>query len=440
MAVSTIRRTVLGICRVGVTAARARHLDASIGRPAHVAGGVAWARPGATVPAGCEYALARRGPPARGDVAGPARPRSARGGEQKCPARPAQCFCVEWWILDAGGLHVLGQSGDEVRMQVSMPTDEHGFFGRQCPSCSQLFRVDADDYEALPDDLELWCVYCGHHGEHSDFITQQQLDRATRAVEDWAMQSIGNVLDRSLRGLSTPRPRSGFGIQISHRSTPFYPQPLPGINEERLIRIRSCAACALRYAVFGELRYCPGCGPLPANVIALDAIAAETARLDALTHLPSDAAATLREQGVFTRIWVDTLENLVGILETLASATFHAAVPNAAQRVTGKGNIFQRLDGTADLFIDAGYADLRTVLDAATWQRLRQVWATRHLFTHNDGIVDDKYLAVVPISHAARGQRLVVTEQLTRQAITDTEQLCTAIAGLARSTPTAPTP
>jgi hypothetical protein len=113
-------------------------------------------------------------------------------------------------------------------MQVSMPADELGFFGRECPSCSQLFRVDADDYEALPDDIQLRCVYCGHHGEHSDFITRQQLDRAMRAVEDWARQSIGRRLDHSLRRLSTPRPRSGFGIQ---RSTPFYPQPLPGIYE-----------------------------------------------------------------------------------------------------------------------------------------------------------------------------------------------------------------
>jgi hypothetical protein len=34
-----------------------------------------------------------------------------------------------------------------------------------------------------------------------------------------------------------------------------FPQPLPGIDEERLIRVRQCAGCALRYAVFGEHRY-----------------------------------------------------------------------------------------------------------------------------------------------------------------------------------------
>lgn len=169
---------------------------------------------------------------------------------------------------------------------------------------------------------------------------------------------------------------------------------------------------------------------LPADVVALDAIAAETARLGGLAQLPADAAATLREQGVFNRIWVDTLENLVGAVEILASAVFHAAVPDAVQRVKGKGNIFQRLDPTADLFVDAGCPDLRQVVDAATWQRLLQVWATRHLFTHNDGVVDDTYLTTVPASTARRGQRLTVTEAQTRQAIADAHQLCTALAVL----------
>jgi len=274
------------------------------------------------------------------------------------------------------GVRIVDQDSDGVRMSVSTPTDEHGFFGRQCPSCSQLFRIDSDDYEALPDDIDLWCVYCGHRDADSEFITDQQLERAKRAVGDWAVQSFGQRLDRSLRRLSTPAPRSGFGIKVSYRSTPFYPQALPGIDEERLIRIRRCAGCALRYAVFGEHRHCPACGPLPADVVALDALSAETARLDGLAQLPAEAAATLREQGVFSRIWVDTLENLVGVVETFAKAVFHAAVSDAVQRVKGKGNIFQRLDDAADLFVAAGYTDLRTALDAPTWQRLREVWAT----------------------------------------------------------------
>jgi hypothetical protein len=127
---------------------------------------------------------------------------------------------------------------------------------------------------------------------------------------------------------------------------------------------------------------------------------------------------------------VDTLENLVGVVETLAAAVFHAAAPDAAARVKGKGNVFQRLDDTADLFTAAGYPELRTLLDAATWQRLQEVWATRHLYTHNDGVVDSKYLAKVPSCPARLGQRLTITETMCRRAITDTGALCRAIAAL----------
>ncbi|MEU8007899.1 hypothetical protein AB0B66_42650 [Catellatospora sp. NPDC049111] len=266
-------------------------------------------------------------------------------------------------------------------------------------------------------------------------MTQQQLDRVTRAAEDLGAQIVGQALDRAFGRFASPRRssrRSGFGIDInfSYRSEPFYPVPLPGIDEEKLIRIRTCAGCSLRYAVFGEHRFCPVCGRLPAMVVAMDALGAETTRLDGLAQLPAQVAASLREQGVFTRLWVDTLENLVSVVETLGSAVFRDAVQDAEQRLNGKGNIFQRLDHTAVLFVDAGYPDLRTVVAPACWQRLVEFRAARHVFTHNDGLVDAKYLAKVPASMAKVGQRLTITEDVCRQAITDTDALCHALTAL----------
>lgn len=330
------------------------------------------------------------------------------------------------------GAKITRHDGNDIEMRITMPVDDDGFFGRQCPDCTQLFRVNSEDYDPLPDDLQLWCVYCGHHTDHSDFLTQQQRERAERAVGDLGVQLIGRALDDSLGRLARGR-RSRSPIKITYRSTPFYPQPLPGIDEERLIRERRCTRCDVRYAVFGEHRYCPVCGPLPPDVVALDALTAETARLDALDLLPADVASDLREQGVFTRIWVDTLKSLVGVVESLASATFQSAVADAAQRVHGKGNVFQRPDDFADQFATAGYQDLRAAVGSATWQRIRQVWATRHVFTHNDGFVDERYLAKVTASTAVIGQRLSITERFCRQAIADTRELCLAIASLTTS-------
>ncbi|MEV6021766.1 hypothetical protein [Streptomyces sp. NPDC052036] len=330
----------------------------------------------------------------------------------------------------ADGAELVGSQGDSFEMRVSIPSDDNGFFGRQCPECSLVFRMDVQQYEALPDNLALWCVYCGHHAEHSEFMTEQQRDRIMRAAGDFAMQMVSQELDKMFGGLA--RSSRGSSISFSYRSQPFYPRPLPGIDEEQLVRVRTCAGCQNNYAVFGEHRYCPVCGQLPAASVAFDALQADTARLNALEALPTDAKALLREQGVFTRNWVDTVENVVGVVEALASSLFRAAVPNAASLLNGKGAIFQRLDHMADLIVTAGFPDLRTALGSQTWQRLLETWAARHVFTHNDGIVDEKYLIKVPGSSAQIGQRLVLTETMCRSALNDAKALCETLVDVLR--------
>jgi len=59
-----------------------------------------------------------------------------------------------------------------------------------------------------------------------------------------------------LSELARPAQRYGWGIGVTVRVDPYFPRPLPGVSEEELMRVRMCAACAVRYAVFGEHRFC----------------------------------------------------------------------------------------------------------------------------------------------------------------------------------------
>ncbi|MFJ8062960.1 hypothetical protein [Streptomyces sp. NPDC096142] len=326
---------------------------------------------------------------------------------------------------------VVSHHGDEFQIDVSMPLDEDGYLGRQCPECSMSFRMNGEDYKALLDKLELWCVYCGQHQAHSEFMTDQQRERMLRAAGDLGTQIVSQALGDVFRGFSRGSSHpSSVSLSISYKEKPYYPRPLPGIDEERLARVRTCAGCQVRYAVFDEHRFCPVCGLLPAVLVAFDALQAETARLNALNAVPNEAKAVLREQGVYTRSWVDTIENVVGVVEGLASSVFKAAVTDAADRLRGKGNVFQRLDDMADLFVATGYGDVRGILGPESWQRLVETWAARHVFTHNDGIVDEKYLRKVPTSSAQVGRRLVISEASCRRAVEDSTSLCTALAEL----------
>lgn len=309
--------------------------------------------------------------------------------------------------------------------EVSISSDEEGHIGRQCPDCRQIFRVHVDDYDDLPDDLQLWCVYCGHHEDHSEFITDQQLNRVERVAEDYALQMVHETLDRSFGRLA--RRSRNSPISISYEPERFHPRPLPGVYEENMVRERRCQTCALRYAVFGEHRFCPVCGPLAPPVVASDAIAAETTRLDALTEIPESTLAELREQGVLDRAYADTIKNLVGIVETLAEAVFRSRVGTAEDALRRKGKIFQRLDDMADLFSNHNLTDLRDRL-RDDWPNLQSAWAVRHVLTHNDGIVDDKYLDADPTPTLRLGQRLRVSSVQAHQAIAVVTKLCSTLA------------
>lgn len=307
--------------------------------------------------------------------------------------------------------------------RVSIPSDGEGYFGRQCPSCRQMFRMHDGDYDGLPDDLILTCPYCGHVDDHSEYITEQQRDRVMRVAHDAAAQMISEAF----QGLNARR--SSFrenGVSITFRTHPFYPSPLPGINEESLIRERQCPTCGVRYAVFGEHRFCPVSGLLGPHEIAADGLSAEEAKLAALSSIPTDLVPALREQGVFERINVDVVGRVVAIVEECASFVFRKRVESFEAILKGKGNIFQRLDDTAALFQAQLGVDLRSI-PGVHWPDLLRLWAARHVHTHAGGLVDDRYLKAMPDTGLAIGQRVVVTDSDARRSIEQARLLCAAM-------------
>lgn len=329
-------------------------------------------------------------------------------------------------VRTASGASFNGRdSSGDASFTVSIPVDDEGYFGRECPACDRTFRMHSGDYKALPNDLVLTCPYCGHQADHSEFMTQQQKERVMRVAQDYGAQLVSQMLDKSFGSLARSTRNNSF-VRVSYRSTPFFPEPLPGINEERLIRERTCPTCEVRYAVFGEHRFCPVSGPLDPADIGRDALAAETAKLNAMSEIQEPQRSTLREQGVLDRVAVDTLGRVVGVVETLAASQFNALVPDAAAILKGKGNVFQRLDDLSDLFAGHLGIDVRT-LEGVDWSTLKRLWAARHAYVHADGLVDEKYLKAVPSSLLKLGQRVVITETDARTAVAQAAALVDAI-------------
>ncbi|MGW7364133.1 hypothetical protein ACWGI8_12070 [Streptomyces sp. NPDC054841] len=109
------------------------------------------------------------------------------------------------------GAKITDRQGDQYKVSVRMPFDTDGFFGRQCPQCAMLFRVNGDDYEALPEEIQLWCVYCGHSAHHTEFWTDQQRERAMEAGAYAYMRRVRDPLCGLRRASLLPEMRTAAG-------------------------------------------------------------------------------------------------------------------------------------------------------------------------------------------------------------------------------------
>jgi hypothetical protein len=325
------------------------------------------------------------------------------------------------------GSEIVSIEGDLVHFNVTIPPDDSGYFGRECPSCERIFRMHVQDFRALPEDQQLTCPYCTAADVHSKFYTKQQVERVRGAAQAYAIQMIDDTVSDAFRNMarSVNSQRGMIRMELKP-SGRMAPRSLPQITEEAPIRERTCRRCANRYAVFGEHIACPVCGPYEPKTVATDAFEALEGTLAALEDVPLEVANTLRESGAFERTAAGLLGSVVGALETFLKSTFLVKISGGEAIVKGQGNVFQRLDDTADLYRVHLKIDLPALLETG-WDELRRLYALRHLTTHNNGVVDARHVRRFPDDGYIIGQHLHVTLQDVRRALALGQRLVDAI-------------
>lgn len=343
---------------------------------------------------------------------------------------------MDWNERVPEGMSDVKVTDDGFTARVSIPLDEDGFFGRACPECETPFKMLHEQYEALPEDLDLTCPYCGHCTGHSDFITPAQLARVEAAAGSIAEQYVHDELGKmfgSVFNKSSRRRRSSGGLlSLEITYEPGSPPPiraLPEVIEQEVRRVIPCPACGNRYAVYGASSFCPVCGPRAATETVLEAIAAARASVNLEDTLPEDQREEMRAAGVFERFAVDAVKSTVSLFEVYAREQFGERCSKAAEITRGKGHVFQRLDDTARLFNDHVGLDLPGLVGPERWKQLQDSFARRHILVHQHGIVDQRFLDRTTNSGLRLGQRLIVTREQALQALDDLEAVVVAVSG-----------
>ncbi len=341
---------------------------------------------------------------------------------------------MSWQERLPDGLSDIETTDEGFRASLSLPVDDDGFFGRECPACEQPFKMKADEWEALPDELRVTCPYCGEQPEDAnDFMTQDQQERVETAINALAEQYVHGAVSEMFRQSlgSQPRRIGGgmFGIEISvDTGAPPRIRVLPEFVEEKVRRTIKCSNCSTTYAVYGASAFCPVCGPRAAHATVIESIEAARAALGLEDFLPEDAREQARAAGVFGNVAADTIKRAVTLFEVFARSQFEERVPTHVDvlRDAGRG-VFQRLDDADNLFDERAGLRLFALVDSNTWERLLVTFQQRHVLVHRHGLIDDQYVQRVPTARQRVGQALVVTRKEAQQALDDLEKIVQAL-------------
>ncbi|MCU0821733.1 MAG: hypothetical protein MUC95_04570 [Spirochaetes bacterium] len=66
---------------------------------------------------------------------------------------------------------------NQMQVTITLPRDEKGMMGRECPECELVFNIKPGT-GLKGEDLPCHCAYCGHVAGHDQFFTKAQIEYA----------------------------------------------------------------------------------------------------------------------------------------------------------------------------------------------------------------------------------------------------------------------
>lgn len=300
---------------------------------------------------------------------------------------------------------------EEVRLDVSVPTDEEGYLDRECPNsdCEFVFKVYLDDWEREDNGDSAFCPRCRHEADGNHWWTKAQAEYLNQIATRHVNLTIRKGLQIDARNFSHRQRRNSL-ISMKMKVSPYRDHPVEKVRAAELMQQKfECTRCNARYASVGIAFFCPLCGlddterAFHSSIETTRTLMGRVSTLRTMlsTEFGDDAAADMART-----IVEDSMGRLVGGFERYCEVMF--AKVQTASGITVKGGVFQRLDDASALWAQVGKPAYDTVLSASEWKLLKLLYQRRHLLVHNAGVVDQRYLDRSGDTKYGISQRVVV--------------------------------
>jgi len=294
-------------------------------------------------------------------------------------------------------------------VSVGIDSDEKGYTDKQCPSeeCEFLFKVNNDDWLSLFKDEAVWCPMCRHEAPADQWFTIAQVEHskaeAIKVAEGLVRKSLANMANKFNRGQS----KKGFvSISMKYKGENGRTFTIPAKAAEAMELDIACEKCHSRFSVIGSAFFCPACGHNSVNQMFNDSLRKIKAKIDNIDIVREaiSVAANKDDAELTCRSLRETcVSDGVVAFQKLCEGLYepYGKIPfNAFQRIEQGSQLWEKA-------INKKYSDWLTI------EQLNQInvlFQKRHLLSHNEGIVDEKYLTNSGDESYKVGQRIVISD------------------------------
>lgn len=239
-------------------------------------------------------------------------------------------------------------------------SDSHGYFGHRCPRCKGYWRSGHAPQV---------CPYCAAQAEPYQFMSDAQ----TRYVSHYC-EVLTEALNAKTSGdVVIDMDEVADAAQRDGEKPAFY------VSEEKQQHSFKCSACDEFNDVLGRFAHCSLCGTRNDAAVFADEI------------MPS-----IRSKLVGGASPEDCLRDAVSAFDSFAAQFAKALVdlvplsPRREKRLVGKR--FHNLEALQSTFVDVFDIDVMKGVHKDDFDFAQRMFLRRHIYEHNGGEVDERYL------------------------------------------------
>lgn len=297
------------------------------------------------------------------------------------------------------------------KISIPIETDSNGYIDKECPSkeCLFEFKVNSDDWANIFKDEQVFCPMCRNEANSDSWWTTEQLQNANEQAKRHIVSKINSALNEGAKSFNQKSNKNSFikmTIKISGGEVKHQLIPIP--SKESLELKIQCEKCSARFSVIGSAFFCPCCGHNSAEQTFDQSLDKIEIKIRNIENIRSGLVGVSKDEvEVLCRSLIETsIGECVMAFQRFCEVQYSkmdsnsTPMPNDFQRLDKGGKHWKKIFGTT-------YNDW---ISEESWERLVILYQRRHLLSHKEGFVDDKYISNSCDNTYKVGQRIVVKE------------------------------